>query len=88
MVAFCFATFKIVCFGDSVTWGYDPDKANTRLVKHERWVNILETKLNTENSIEYEVIGEGLNGRTIDQIDETQERYTKYNCCCWDAEFE
>ncbi len=52
-------TRNILCFGDSNTWGYDPETAG-RFARNERWTGIMQESL--EDS--YYVIEEGLNGRT------------------------
>ena len=49
----------ILCYGDSNTYGYDP-RNGSRYPKEQRWPNILANLL--ENN--YEIIAEGLNGRT------------------------
>ena len=49
----------ILCYGDSNTYGYDP-RNGLRYPKEFRWTTILQNKLGSE----YEVIPEGLNGRT------------------------
>ena len=49
----------IVCYGDSNTWGYDPE-SGTRLGRDERWAGVLRNELGGG----YLVIEEGLNGRT------------------------
>jgi len=50
---------KILCFGDSNTYGFNPiDK--TRFSKTERWTGILQSLLGNR----YEVIEEGCNNRT------------------------
>ena len=49
----------IACYGDSNTWGYDPATAS-RFSRNERWTGVLRQELGNE----YEVIEEGLNGRT------------------------
>jgi len=49
----------VVCFGDSNTWGYDPE-TNSRLSTDRRWTGVLQATLESE----YRVIEEGLNGRT------------------------
>ena len=51
---------RIVCFGDSLTWGYDPD-TRTRFPEESRWPMVLQKLLGEE----YRVIEEGQNGRTI-----------------------
>lgn len=50
---------RILCFGDSNTWGYRPDTGD-RYTKEERFTGILQ-KLLPED----EVIEEGMNGRTF-----------------------
>jgi lysophospholipase L1-like esterase len=49
----------ILCYGDSNTWGWNPANA-TRFDKATRWTGILASKLGSE----YDVIEEGLGGRT------------------------
>lgn len=50
---------RILCFGDSNTWGYDP-AAQDRFDRDVRWTGVLRNALGSG----YEVIEEGLNGRT------------------------
>ncbi len=54
-----FCIKRIVCYGDSNTWGYDP-AAQNRMDENTRWTRILGKSLGAG----YEVIEEGLNGRT------------------------
>ena len=49
----------VLCFGDSNTWGYDP-ATQERFSREVRWVGVLQNELGSD----YEVIGEGCNGRT------------------------
>ncbi|NLZ54598.1 MAG: SGNH/GDSL hydrolase family protein [Thermoanaerobacteraceae bacterium] len=49
----------ILCYGDSNTWGYNPDGSG-RYPKHIRWTGVLQKELGTS----FDVISEGLNGRT------------------------
>ena len=49
----------IVAFGDSNTWGYDP-ATGARFPRAQRWPSVLARELGTD----FEVIAEGLNGRT------------------------
>ncbi len=51
-------TRTLVCFGDSNTWGYDPETGD-RLPREVRWP----VRLGRALGEEWEVIGEGLNGR-------------------------
>ena len=51
---------RILCFGDSLTWGYDPDK-RTRFPEDSRWPMVMQDILGDG----YTVIEEGQNGRTI-----------------------
>lgn len=50
----------IVCFGDSNTWGYVPGSDGERLPRETRWPVRLGAALGTG----FEVIAEGLSGRT------------------------
>lgn len=49
----------ILCYGDSLTWGYSPD-GRARHAFEDRWPSVLAAGLGKEVS----VIAEGLNGRT------------------------
>lgn len=49
----------VLCYGDSNTFGYEP-LSGTRYPKEKRWTTILQKRLGEE----FEVIPEGLNGRT------------------------
>lgn len=49
----------ILCYGDSNTWGFDPSTGG-RLVRDQRWPGVLRRMLGEG----YEVIEEGLPGRT------------------------
>jgi lysophospholipase L1-like esterase len=50
----------LLCFGDSNTWGYDPTTVGDRFPREVRWPGRLAHLLGEE----WEVIAEGLNGRT------------------------
>ena len=52
--------FRILCFGDSNTWGFRPDKPFHRYPPDIRWTGVLQQLLGDG----YAVIEEGLNGRT------------------------
>jgi lysophospholipase L1-like esterase len=49
----------ILCYGDSNTWGYNPVTMD-RFSRNERWTGVLRQELRDG----YEIIEEGLNGRT------------------------
>jgi len=49
----------VVCFGDSNTWGYDPE-TRSRFPPEVRWTGVLSAVLGSD----FVVIEEGLNGRT------------------------
>ena len=51
---------KILCFGDSLTWGFDPE-TRQRFDADSRWPRVMGALLGDG----YEVIEEGQNGRTI-----------------------
>ena len=51
---------RILCFGDSLTWGYDPDR-RVRFPEDSRWPQVMQRCLGEE----YTIIEEGQNGRTI-----------------------
>ena len=50
---------RIMCYGDSNTYGYDPDPGNDRYPASERWTGILQERLGGS----CEIIEEGKNGR-------------------------
>ncbi len=60
-------TKVVVCFGDSNTWGANPDGSG-RFAPDVRWTGVLQSALGPG----YKVIEEGLNGRTTN-IDDTIE---------------
>ena len=49
----------VLCYGDSLTWGYDAEADGRRHPGPDRWPNVLQAALG-----EVEVIADGLNGRT------------------------
>lgn len=57
----------IMCYGDSNTWGFNPEVWGTRYAKEYRWPTILQEELGDS----YLVIPEGLSGRTtgFDPVD-------------------
>ena len=52
---------RILCYGDSNTWGYIPGSDHERYNENTRWTRLLSTKLGEE----FEIIEEGLNSRTL-----------------------
>ena len=64
---------NILCFGDSNTWGYDPE-TQTRFSKNIRWTGVLQKLLGTN----FNVIEEGLNGRTTN-VNEKEEHDLGYS---------
>src|SRR3989338_4272861 len=65
-------TKKIICYGDSNTWGCIPDSVE-RYSVGVRWTGLLQKMLGED----YEVIEEGLNGRTTVLDDPQVERIGK-----------
>ena len=55
---------RVLCFGDSNTWGYVP-ASGKRYPIGVRWTSLLQEKLGDD----YEIIEEGLNSRTTDVDD-------------------
>jgi lysophospholipase L1-like esterase len=58
---------RVMCFGDSNTWGFVPSPAppSTRFPTAERWPHVMRAALGAD----VEVIEEGLSGRTTDMQD-------------------
>lgn len=50
----------ILCFGDSITWGSNPDQPGTRHARADRWPEVMRQALGPD----YHVMAEGLRGRT------------------------
>lgn len=69
----------VLCYGDSNTYGYDP-RNGLRYQKAIRWTTILQNLLGDE----YEVVVEGLNGRTTayDRPDGTFKNGLSYLTAC------
>lgn len=59
---------RILCYGDSNTRGFDP-ATDSRYPPNMRWTGILQSKLGNS----FEIIEEGLNGRTTDVDDPENE---------------
>ena len=60
----------ILCYGDSITWGYNPVNPN-RMTLDERWTGVLSKGLGED----YKVVEEGLNGRTTIRDDPFNNSY-------------
>lgn len=52
---------RILCYGDSNTWGYIPGSDHKRFSEDQRWTKLLQKKLGDN----FEIIEEGLNSRTL-----------------------
>ncbi len=65
---------KIICFGDANTWGYNPDGSG-RFGKDVRWTGILPSLLGEG----YEVVEDGLCGRSTDSPEFFVKSIRKYN---------
>ncbi len=74
---------RILCFGDSLTWGYNPE-TKTRFSEDQRWTGILADKLGDG----FVVIEEGQNGRTIatDDPAEGEKNGIKYIIPCIESQ--
>ncbi len=74
---------RILCFGDSLTWGYNPDTGE-RYDDDTRWTGILQNLLNDKATI----IEEGQNGRTIatDDPAEGEKNGLKYIEPCMESQ--
>ena len=73
---------EILCFGDSLTWGWNPvDKG--RYPFEKRWTGILQKEL----GIKFHIIEEGLNGRTTiwDDPVEGEKNGKKYLVPCLES---
>lgn len=55
------AAKRVLCFGDSNTWGYIPGTDHERLHPGARWTGVLQLKLGES----YDILEEGLCSRTI-----------------------
>lgn len=64
---------RILCFGDSLTWGWNPTAQGVPVNRYpygERWTGVLDKKLGRN----FEIIEEGLSGRTTNLDDPTDPR--------------
>lgn len=57
---------RILCYGDSNTWGYISGSDHLRYNENERWTKLLQKNLGPD----FEIIEEGLNSRTLFSNDE------------------
>jgi len=57
---------RVLCYGDSNTWGYISGTNHNRYLKKQRWTGILQELLGND----YLIIEEGLNSRTLISNDE------------------
>jgi len=57
---------RIICFGDSLTWGYVPGSNHERFPENIRYPKVLQSLLGAN----FEIIEEGLNSRTLVSEDE------------------
>ena len=56
---------RILCYGDSNTWGYIAGTDHLRYNSNERWTKLLQKNLGQD----FEIIEEGLNSRTLCSFD-------------------
>ncbi len=73
----------VLCYGDSITWGYNPYNQD-RMTTNERWPGVLGNGLGDN----YTVIEEGLNGRTTvwdDPLNHGYKNGLKYIIPCLDS---
>lgn len=72
---------RILCFGDSNTWGYD-GQTGLRFAEDVRWTGVLQSLLGPE----YTVLEEGQNGRTTvfaDRMREAIEKLWEEDTCAF-----
>ena len=62
---------RILCFGDSNTWGYTPESGIRNV---NRWTKVLESLLPND-----EIIEEGLNARTLDSTEDIEPHKNGFN---------
>lgn len=51
---------RILCYGDSNTWGHDPDNGGLRIPEQYLWTSVLQQELGSD----FKIIDEGLPGRS------------------------
>lgn len=56
---------RILCYGDSLTWGYKPGTEREQIEKEKRWTGVLQKLLGNSSQI----MVDALNGRTLDSED-------------------
>ena len=61
---------RILCYGDSNTWGFVPGTDHQRFNENERWTKLLQKQLGND----FEIIEEGLNSRTLFSDDNRPQR--------------
>ena len=73
---------RILCFGDSLTWGFDPE-TRARFPRESRWPGVMQRILGPD----YEIIEEGQCGRTIatDDPAEGEKNGLKYVGPCMES---
>ncbi len=64
---------RILCYGDSNTWGFIPGSTRKRFDENTRWTRLLQNLLNGD----FEIIEEGLCGRTLCTVDKRLEKVGK-----------
>lgn len=72
---------RILCYGDSNTWGATPYTFNIRYPKNIRWTGVLQKKLGTG----YIVVEEGYNSRTTvfdDPVEDRLSGLAYFGPCC------
>ncbi|MCR5083537.1 MAG: GDSL family lipase [Parasporobacterium sp.] len=73
---------RILCFGDSLTWGFSPE-FGIRYDENTRWTGVLANELGND----YVIIEEGQNGRTIatDDLPKGERNGLKYIQACMES---
>lgn len=61
---------RILCYGDSNTWGYISGSDHQRYGNDERWTKVLAKLLGSD----FEIIEEGLNSRTLISVDKRKDK--------------
>ena len=76
--------YRIVCFGDSLTWGWKPQDF-TRFPEDVRWPGVLQDRLGSD----FQIIEEGQSSRTINCDDpaEGEKNGSKYIIPCIESHY-